>query len=110
MKVYQVWYNNREAWEDAYEWTGGLYTTRKEAEREITHDNYMIKGDWSTRKEKGRYVINKKEWAKELNRVYRLQPGDEDYVRPEECTDDSFAKIKEITLLETFIPEEDEDE
>lgn len=105
MKVYQVWYDNGKSWEDAYEWIGGLYTTREEAEREITHDNYMIKGDWSTWQEKGKYVVNKKEWAKLMN-----EDSSENYYKPEECTDDSFAKIKEITLLETFIPEEDEGE
>ena len=105
MRVYQVWYNNGEAWEDNNEWIGGLYTTRKEAEREITHHNYMIKGDWSTWQEKGKYVVNKKEWAKLMN-----EDSSENYYKPYDCDDHSFAYIEEITLLEVFTPEEDEDE
>lgn len=102
MKVYQVRFNNGECYVDGAEYAGSLYTTREEAEKEILHDNYMIKNDYNERVE---YTVNQIEWARLMNRDNCTNE-----YKPYDCDDHSFAYIEEITLLEVFTPEEDEDE
>lgn len=108
MKIYQVIHNNVESYEDSYEYTGGTYTTREEAEREILQGGYMTRDGWSKPYRYCRYVVDEVVWAKKMNEDREMDSGcTGDDIKPEECTDYSWSEIKEFKLLEIFSPRED---
>lgn len=102
MKVYQVWYDNGLIWSDHNRWTGGLYFSKSEAEKEIVDFGFI----WNDSTES--YVIDKVKWALEENREDDSRYDPYEY-QPSDCWLDDFATIQEVEVLEKYVPEEEKE-
>lgn len=101
MKAYLVWYDNGQSWSDHNRWTGGLYSSKEEAEKEIL-DSLFIKDDTTES-----YVVNKVDWAKLENETYGYSSDDPNSYTPADCYAYDFATIEEVQVLEKYIPKQD---
>lgn len=90
MLVYLVWYDNGEMYGERERWTGGLYTTKSEAEKEVEDLNY-VKDATSERYNNSNYVERQ-------NKL--VDTSDTGLI---EFEDQDYAYIEEIEILEKYV-------
>ena len=92
MRAYQVWYDNGESWSDANRWTGGIYTSHAEANKEILDEGFI----WNEKT--GSYVLDKVKIAQSLNEEHNTKR-----FTVQDVYGENFATIEEVKVLERYV-------